>query len=144
MIIGALTMKGASKNVNEHPDDFWGRVHRADELFGFGLDIGAGANKVTFVGCDLRKISDVQCDACYLPFREKAFVITVFRHSLEHVKQWPMALQEAKRISSFIFIILPKKEIWGNSEHVPYFELDAKKVKDFEYGICFFLEAHNG
>jgi len=124
------------------PDpDAW-EINRIDERLCFALDIGSGKNKICGLGCDIRKVTDVQCDARLLPFRDKSFVIAVFRHSLEHIKNWKQPLKEAQRVAEEVFVILPKKNIWkSDPEHVSFFSLGIKPIKTFAYGECYKIDS---
>lgn len=119
-----------------HPDDVY-EEGRIDERICFGLDIGSGANKLLPLGCDVRRVTDVQCSMTHLPFRERSFVVALFRHSLEHTKHWVQALNEAKRVALELYVILPHKEKWHlDIHHVEPFNLEGNLMKDFELGSC--------
>ena len=128
--------------MSEHPDDRWEKS-RVDERISFGLDIGSGANKILGLGCDLRKITDVQCDMSFLPFKNESFVIAVFRHSLEHTEKWKEALEEAKRVAQQVYVILPRWETWHlDRSHVKYFEIkNAVALKKFKLGVCYHIKS---
>lgn len=124
--------------TSQHPDDQW-EINRIDERLSFGLDIGSGANKVLGLGCDVRACTDVRCDMRWLPFRDKTFCIALFRHSLEHIEDWPKALVEAYRVARHVYVILPKKTVWKKDlGHTAPFDLpNAEKIAEYQWGECY-------
>lgn len=112
----------------QNRDDIW-EVSRIDERLFFAVDIGAGAHKTCALGCDVRKVSDVNCDARYLPFKSGSFTIAVLRHTLEHIREWQQALAEAERVADFVFIFHPHLKTWHlDRSHIPFFVLPSRYV----------------
>jgi len=114
---------------------------RPDERLWFSIDIGAGGNKICGLGCDIRKVTDIQCDARHLPFPDKAFILGVLRHCLEHISDWPLALEEAKRVAHVLIVFHPKSETWHlDPEHIPCFTLpEGTYLRSFAYSDCYVI-----
>ena len=137
-----LALKRLRNKVSPVPPDVdLSESQRVDERLGFGLDIGSGKNKICGLGCDIRKVSDVQCDARFLPFKGDAFVFAVLRHSLEHVPEYQRALDEAKRVARSVYVFLPKKDFWkADPSHVPFFTVEGECLKSYDMGELYKVE----
>jgi len=72
---------------------------------------------IDVIGCDLslyackevkkKRLPIVRCDACHLPFKDKAFTDAVSQHFLEHVKDDRKVLMESLRVANHAIHIVP-------------------------------------
>lgn len=126
----------------QNRDDVW-ECSRIDERLFWAVDIGSGSNKLCVVGCDKRRVADVQCDARQLPFKDDAFVVSVLRHTLEHLGEaWARALDEAERVSDFVFVFHPRLKSWREDRsHPPHFSLPRRYVylRSFKFSDLLFF-----
>jgi len=96
------------------------------------LNVGCGGNKYPFynlrcdVNCDIQKpkikISDFTlCDACHLPFKDRAFQCVFAFNVLEHINDYTNAVKELNRVSSNEVLIRIDKIYnlanWFTSDH---------------------------
>jgi len=64
----------------------------------------------------LQGLRFIQADAHHLPFHDKTFQTAILGDILEHVKDPPQLLREAKRVASHIFATTPNEWEWAEAQ----------------------------
>ena len=64
----------------------------------------------------LKRLTFVQADAHHLPFRDKTFNTVILGDILEHVKDPPQVLREAKRVANHIYATTPNEWEWDETK----------------------------
>ena len=62
-----------------------------------------------------------------LPFADKQFGCAFASHVLEHLDNWPFALDEACRVADYVVVVLPHPQYfsgWLTPEHRQHFSID--------------------
>ena len=68
---------------------------------------------------------DIETDS--LPFSDKQFGVAFLSHVLEHLGNWRFALNEARRVSDYVVVVLPHPAYfsgWLAPEHRQHFSVD--------------------
>ena len=117
-----------------HPERLWPLEHGCK---GVVYDLGCGTHKTdqSFIGVDIRPVTDVTAPLDALPFSMGSADAIVSRHSFEHMLDPVKTLCEWHRVlrkHGKVFIILPDHEfldtmdpLYSNNEHLHAYTRDS-------------------